>query len=162
MKRKSMMLSMAIVLLSVSAGAFAQVTRTDTLPTVYITAKSVVAKKVSDAFKQQFKEAVGPRWFRINREYLVKFVSKDQKNHALYHNKGQLVYHISYGDKTGLPKAISDKVTSSYSDGKITTAINVHQDDRNIWVINVETPKLLILIREEDGEITEMERYQKG
>ena len=51
----------------------------DTLPTVVITRGSAVNQRVSKAFSNDFKDAINPRWFEINKRYLVKFISADQK-----------------------------------------------------------------------------------
>jgi len=144
-------------------GSFAQeVAKVDTLPVIVITAKSVVSQKVSDAFKKDFKGAVNPRWYRLDENYLVKFMTREQKNHVLYHKTGSIYYHIAYGTEASLPQEVKDKIKAQYRDGKITTAIHINQDQRSIWLVNIERGKLLILVREEDGDFREVERLKNG
>jgi hypothetical protein len=63
------------LLLSLSVGSsFGQlITRADTLPTVYIYGNSFVNRKVQHAFTKRFKDAVNPRWYAMDQNFLVKF-----------------------------------------------------------------------------------------
>jgi hypothetical protein len=143
-----------------AGSSFAQViTKIDTLPTVYIFSYSLVNKKVHDAFKKDFKNAVKPRWFTMDQNYLVKFMSKDQKNHALYDSKGSIIYHISYGNEQTMPKDIRAMVKSKYPACDIITAIYVNQDKRKIWVLNLKERDELILARVEEDQLEEVERF---
>jgi hypothetical protein len=142
-----------------TGNSFAQVvTKIDTLPTVYIFSYSLVNKNVHDAFKKDFKNAVKPRWFTMDQNYLVKFISKDQKNHALYNSKGSIIYHISYGNAQTMPKDIRAMVSSKYPSGDIVTAINVNQNQRKIWIVNVKERGDLVLVRFEDDQLEEVDR----
>ncbi|HVW15510.1 MAG TPA: hypothetical protein VHB54_16880 [Mucilaginibacter sp.] len=151
-----------MALLSVQ-GSFAQeVTKVDTLPMVVITAKSYVNQKVTDAFHEKFKDVVSHTWYQIDKNYLVKFISNDQKNHALYDKNGYLYYHLAYGTEKHLPAEITEKIHNKYEGGNITTTIQVNQDNRSIWLVNVEYGKLLVLVREENGDIREVERVRQS
>ena len=147
------------VLFTVQRVSAQDVPKRDTLPTVVITSTSLVAKEVTDAFKSRFKDAVDPKWYQMNKNYLVKFIQKDQKNNALYNQKGSLIYHISYGDKKNVPDNIMNLVKLEYPNYDVKTAIHVNQSNRSIWVVNLEG-KDLVLARVEDGIIQEVERLK--
>jgi hypothetical protein len=151
-----------IALLSMQNSFAQEVTKVDTLPMVVITAKTYVNKEVSDAFHKKFEGIVSHKWYTIDKNYLVKFISNDQKNHALYHKNGYLYYHLAYGTENNLPAEIMEKINREYKGSKITTTIQVNQDNRSIWLVNVEYGKLLVLVREENGEIREVERFNKS
>lgn len=151
-----------LILLSARSSFAQEVTRIDTLPVIVITAKSPVPQKVRDAFKKDFKGATNPRWYKIDENFIIKFMTQDQKNHALYHKNGLIYYHIAYGTEKHLPENIKDQIKRSYSGAKITTVIHVSQDNRNIWLANLEMGKLLILVREEDGNFQEVERVKNA
>jgi len=156
-------ISIAFIVLLSARSSFAQeITRLDTLPVVVITAKSLIPQEVTNAFKTNFKNAVNPRWYKIDKNYLIKFMTKDQNNHVLLHKNGSLYYHIGYGRENSLPEKLRDQLKREYPKGKITTAIHVNQDNRNIWLVNLEMGKLLILTREEDGDFREVERMKNG
>lgn len=73
-----------------------------------------------------------------------------------------MYYHLAYGTEKNLPAEIVEKINREYKGGKITTTIQVNQDNRSIWLANIEYGKLLVLVREENGEVREVERFNKG
>ena len=54
------------------------------------------------------------------------------------------------------------QVKNIYNDYEITGAIKVKEAGREIWVINLEDEKNLILLRLEDGEMEEVQKLQKS
>ncbi|SRR5260221_11689807 len=141
------------------SSSFAQViTKIDTLATVYIYSYSTVNKEVHNAFKRDFKDAAHPRWYAMDENYLVKFISNDQKNQALYNSKGNIIYHIAYGNEQALPKFLTSQIKAKYPAADIISAVNVNQDQRNIWVVNLKEKNDLVLVRVEDERIEEVDR----
>jgi len=132
-----------------------------TLPTVTVTSTATVNKKVSDAFNASFKDAVSPTWYRLDKDYLVKFITGDMNNTALYKKNGAMVYQISYGHESNLPNEVRHLVKSNYVDYNIVQTINVKQDNRNIWVVNLEDNKKLIIARVEEGALEEVSNLDK-
>jgi len=132
------------------------------LPSVIVTTASNVNQAVVKSFRGEFKEAMDPVWYRLDKNFLVKFIMNDQKNTALFRQNGKLVYNISYGSEKNLPEDVRTLVTGGYEDYKITNAIHVNQDNRSIWVINLEGLKKLILVRVEQGEMEEVGNYVKS
>jgi hypothetical protein len=137
---------------------FAQNMKADTLKEVVIRSNSLVTKTVANSFTQDFKGVIGPRWCIMDKNYLVKFISKDQKNNALYNKKGSLLYHITYMRGHDLPAEIRGLVNDKYSDEMILTAIHVEQDARDIWVVNMKSGNDWILARVEDEQVDEVQR----
>jgi len=135
-------------------------TKIDTLPTVYIYSHSPVTKTVHEAFKKDFKDAVLTRWFVMHQNFLVKFISKDQRNHALYNKKGAIIYHIAYGDEKTLPGDVLAVVKEEYPACDVVTCIYVKQGQRNVWVVNVKEKGDLVKARVENDQLEEVERVQ--
>ncbi len=131
------------------------------LPTVTVKATTNVNQTVSNVFQTDFKDAVNPKWYKIDKDYLVQFIKGDMKNNALYRKNGYMIYHIAYGNEKNLPDDVRKIVKSNYVDYTITNAINVHQDNRNIWVVNMEDSKHLVIVRVENGEIEEVGNYDR-
>ena len=148
-----------LVLLSARSSFAQEIIKTDTLGTVVIRSTSLVNKNVTMAFTRQFKDAVSPRWYTLDKNYLVKFIQKDQRNNALYNKKGYLVYHISYMNGNSLPREIQAKINSQYADGIALTAIHVNEDARSIWIVNLKVGQYFVLARVEGEEVEEAERY---
>jgi hypothetical protein len=133
------------------------------LPLVTVTATT---KKIPDriwkSFSGYFANAENPRWYTINKNYLVKYMIYDEQNRALFTKRGNLVYHISYGYEKSLPEDLRKQIKSSYYDFDITRAIKVSEAGREIWVVNLEDAKNLILVRLEDGGLEEVQKLQKS
>lgn len=141
---------------------FAQNDSMKTLPPVVIYTRSNVNKAVTKSFDKNFKDAMDPRWFRMNKNFLVSFITGDMKNNALFKENGKLIYHIRFGTENNLPEEIKKQVQEVYSDYNITRAVNVKVNNRDIWVVNLEGLKKLLIVRIEDGELQEVENYTKA
>jgi len=133
------------------------------LPLVTITASTKkIPNRIWKGFSSYFNEAENPRWYILNKDYLVKYMIYDEQNRALFTKKGNLVYHISYGYEKSLPEDMRKQVKGSYYDYDITRAIKVSEAGREIWIVNLEDAKNLILVRLEDGEMEEVQRLEKS
>lgn len=151
-----------LLLLLLTSNLKAQQNGITTLPTVTVSSTANVNKKVSDAFQSSFKNAVNATWYKLNKDYLVEFITGDMKNKALYKRNGTIIYQISYGHENNLPKEVRRLVKSNYIDFNIVQAINVQEDNRNIWVVNLEDDKKLIIARVEDGGLEEVQNLNKS
>jgi len=153
----------AVLLITWSANnSFGQTMKTDTMPTLVISSKSTVSQKVTDAFDAQFKNEVNPTWYNLDKNYMVKFVSQDQKNRALYNKNGYLIYHIKYGNASTLPSDLSNMIYKKYKDCKITTVIHIEQELRSIWAVDLEYGQYLVLARIENNQLQEIQRLRNG
>lgn len=151
-----------LFLLFIACNLQAQQTGIKTLPNVTVTSTASVNKKVSDAFQASFKNAVSPVWYRLDKDYLVEFITGDMNNRALFRRNGALVYEISYGHESNLPKEVRHLVKSNYVDFNIMQAINIKENNRNIWVINLEDDKQFIIARVEEGALEEVSNYDRN
>jgi hypothetical protein len=134
-----------------------------TLPPITITAtQKTVPEKVWNSFHSYFVNAQDPKAYEINKEYLIKFMTDENVNHALFTKGGEFVYHISFGHEKNMPEDVKDAVKSVYYNYEITRAIKVTDGKRLIWVVNLENAKHLILARTENGEVEEVQRLKKS
>ena len=134
-----------------------------TLPPITITAtQKTIPEKVWNNFHSYFANAQDPIWYTTNKNYLVKFMTDDNVNHALFTKRGYFVYHISFGYEKNLPEDVRDAVKSVYYKYQITRAIKVTDGNRLVWLINVESAKYLVLVRVENGEIEELDQLRRS
>jgi len=150
----------SILLLTIASCIYAQ--QVTELQPVTVTSTSKVTKKVAKSFEGSFKDAVSPSWYKLNKDYFVHFIMDDQKNSALFAKSGMLIYHISYGHENNLPADIKSMVQSSYGGYNITMAIKVEEQQRKIWVINLENDQKFIIARVEDDILEEVGNYNKS
>ncbi|HTQ64684.1 MAG TPA: hypothetical protein VMI12_07795 [Puia sp.] len=161
--KKNLLQCSTIILVAALAitGANAQDTLYKKLPTITVYSSTKVSNEVSKAFRSTFPDAEKAVWYKASENYLVRFMTNDQTNRALFEKNGMLVYHILYGNESNLPDNIHKMVKSNYSGYDITMVIYVSQDERNVWVINVENSQKLIILRSEDGELEKVNTYNK-
>jgi hypothetical protein len=91
-----------------------------------------VSQKVVKAFKAAFKDAEDQRWFKLNKDFLVKFIMNQQQNNALFRKNGFMIYHLTFGGEKNLPADIRKIIKPNYYDYNITKVVNVNEADRNI------------------------------
>jgi hypothetical protein len=142
--------------------AFSQEDSMKAMEPVVIYTKTNVNKEVTDAFDKQFKDAMDPQWFKMNKNYLVSFIMGDTKNNALFKKNGKMIYHISYGNESNLPEDVKKQVHNAYEEYNITRAVNIKGGSRDIWVVNLEGMKRWVIVSIEDGELVEVENYEKA
>lgn len=153
----------SLLALSLVSSTFAQDIKT--LPAVTVEASTAVAAvnaKLAKSFTAEFKDAVGIKWYKLNKNYLATFISGDMDNHALYRKNGFLIYNIGYGKEKNLPKEVRALVKSKYYDYKITSILKVNQDNREVWIVNMQGDKKLIIARVEDGVMDEYHSYDNN
>lgn len=131
------------------------------LAPVTVTPTSNVEKAVTDAFTKGFKNATKAKWYDVDKSYLVKFINDDMENNALYKKNGSMVYHISYGYEKNLEADLKEMVLYSYPNYKITRAIRVKMENRDVWVLNLEGAERWILVRIEEGQLEEVKNFEK-
>lgn len=124
--------------------------------------KSRVSQPALLAFANSFKDISNVKWYRLGKFYLVYFFKNSNNNKALYDAKGHLQYCISYGTEKNLPARIRKMVKREYVEFNILQAVEVNEERRNIWVINVSDDDYLITVRVENGNIEEVHRYTKA
>jgi hypothetical protein len=151
--------SLFVLLLALNSSAQDQGIKT--LPSITVTSGTNVTQKVNSAFQKTFKDAQEAKWYKLNKNYLVEFLTKDQKNKALFRKNGYLIYHIAYGHENNLPEDIRKTVKSNYVDYDITSAINVKEDQRDIWVVSLEDKTKLVVVKVEEGALEEVNNLQK-
>jgi hypothetical protein len=133
-----------------------------TLPEIRVTAVSKVNEQVKTSFQQAFSDAVWVRWHKMNKDYLVKFIKADMGHSAFFLKNGYLKYDISYGFESNLPIQVREDVKSGYRDFMITHVAHVQEAQRDIWVINLESLTYYVIVRSENGELEEVERFGRS
>ncbi|WGQ12415.1 hypothetical protein QG516_12345 [Pedobacter gandavensis] len=139
----------------------AQITTLETVIIKGNTTEAVVSERVSNSFNELFKEATAPKWFEVNKRFVVNFILNDQKNKAVFTKTGELVYHLSYGSEKDVPDQIRKKIQNQYKDYNITSGIKVRTANVTLWVLNIENSKQILVIRAADDDISVIDRIKK-
>jgi hypothetical protein len=141
---------------------FAQTQKSKLLPVATITAGSNIGEAVRGAFFSKFKKAENMRWFKVNQNYLVKFIMEDQEHQASFRKNGDFLYHISYGEEKHLPVDVRMQVKSKYNQYNIGRVFNVERDDRSLWIVNLGNRKHFITTSIENGNMNEIVKYKNA
>jgi hypothetical protein len=123
------------------------------LPTVTISSRSNVSKRVSRIFQRDFKGATQTRWYQENKNYLVEFIRDDMRQKALYKRSGRRIYHLAFGKEKDIPIEIRAFIKRVYIDYKITDALRVNEDKRTAWIVNMEDENTTLVVRAENDAL---------
>jgi len=160
---KKNMLFITSALIFSQAGLFAQDQgKVVTLPEIKISSIALTEPKVSDAFKKAFPDAENLSWYKYDKEYLAKFLTKDMEHNALFKQNGYMKYDISYGYEENVPEETKKLVTGTYDNYNIIRAINIKAEGRDIWIVKMEGLKKFVTIRVENNEMDEVESFFKA
>ena len=117
--------------------------------------------EVDKAFKKTFPDAQNLKWYMLDKNYLAKFIENDLKHQALLTKKGYLKYDITYGNENQLPVDILQKVSDAYDDYKVTSVANIKESGRDVWIINLESLKNIVVVWAEGDEFDEVNKIAK-
>lgn len=135
----------------------------NSLPPVTVKPSSLqIPDRVWKGLERYFANAENPSWYALKRNYMVRFMTEDRGNQALFTRRGNLIYNINYGSKKDLPENERRMVMNSYFDYEITNVLKVTDGRRMIWLVNVEDPKNTMMLRIEDGQLDEIQKYKKS
>ena len=141
--------------ISVASSSFAQDVKS--LPPVTVTATTStteISSKLARIFESEFQNAVNPTWYKVNKNYLVYFITEDVNNKALYRKNGQMIYHFAYGSEKNLPVDVHNMVKDTYPQYQITGVINVREYDREVWLVNLQDYDKLMIAQVENGKMS--------
>src|SRR5437899_1320330 len=82
------------------------------LPPVTVTTLSSVNQQIDKSFKKGFPDAQDLKWYKMDEDYLAKFMKEDMEHNALYKKNGHLKYVVSAGYEHNLPENIRQDVQS--------------------------------------------------
>jgi hypothetical protein len=165
MKAKFVLIPAVVLFFGISVNpSFAQdSSAVKSLPPITITS---ITKKIPPIvwfnLSRYFPEAENPRWYALNKDYLAKFMIYTQENRVLVSKKGKVIYHISYGYEHCMPLDIVEQVTGTYPGYEISRVIKIKQANRTVWVINLQDKNEFIMLKLENDEMEEIQRFKKS
>lgn len=115
--------------------------------------------KVSRSFSNYFKDAHEANWYNLKNFYLAEFILGERHTRALFAKNGFMEYTIKRGEEKNLPKVIRHNLKSNYVDYAITTVNEVRVNGQTVWIVNLQDPDNLVLVRVADGDFEEIGRY---
>ncbi len=125
-------------------------------------AESRVSQRALNAFSKKFPDASQVKWSRVGNKYGISFMDEDKQHRCLYNVKGNLIYTLRYGSEKDLPRDIRKDIKREYVDYNITQAVETHEDNRNVWIVNLDDENNLVTVAIENGSMEELSHYKKS
>jgi len=119
------------------------------------------ARAIKD-FKSRFTKVADEQWSYTRQGSSVYFTSNGFKTRAYYDPRGNWQGSLKYCDESQLPHFIRDVIKRTYYDLAITTVIICEVPNHVAYVVDLEDPKTLKVIRvSEDGEMDVLQDLTK-
>jgi hypothetical protein len=131
------------------------------LPPVVVSSVRNVDARVNKSFRRAFPNAGNLRWYRINKDYLAKFIKEDMQHQTLFHRNGYIKYDISYGMAHDLTTEIGDRLMRAYKGYMISRVVKVSRNNQLCWIINLEGLRDFVVVRIEGDEMEEVQYFEK-
>jgi hypothetical protein len=124
-------------------------------------AVSINSKAVKD-FTKTYKNAGDARWFVITDGFLAEFNQDGIKTKVFYDRKGRCAGSLRSYQEDQMPRDIRHQVKSHYYDFNIYYVQEVTVADKIAYLVKIEDKTSLKTIRVLDGEMTEIEAFEKS
>ena len=125
-------------------------------PAVYINTKAV------RHFIKSFKVAKDVHWFKALNGIVVHFTMQGIKSKAYYDEKGNWLYTIRTCKESNLSKDIRNLVKRTYYDYSIASVNEISDEQRIVYIIQLEDKTTLKSIGIYDGEMNLIKEYVKS
>lgn len=125
-------------------------------------ASAEVNEKILKNFNKKFREADGVTWEQEDDNYMAKFSRDGITANSLFDAKGRLIYTINFFSDKQLPVNSKKMLNNKYDPYHITSAAQVLIDNRNIWIVKLAGKTNFIALRIEDGEMSEIENFNRA
>ncbi len=145
---KKIILSIATVLFSVIAFAFAPVS---------------VSEKALSAFSQSFKDAKEVVWSEYENFYEVKFLHNSVRSWISYDQEGNIIRSRRFYYEDMLPLLIKAKINKRYGDKKIYGITEMSSDAEVSYYVILEDDKNWLTIKSDAfGNMSTYEKFKKA
>lgn len=124
-------------------------------------AASDVSSKAIRSFQQAYKNAGEASWSAIDRSFLAEFEVDGKRSKALFTKSGYMIYGITYGSESDLPKEERRTLKSNYVDFDITSVAKVYAEGGVYWISTLQNEDEIVITRSHDGAVDELQHLAK-
>ncbi len=118
-----------------------------------------IRRRIQESFAGYFASATGQNWTMAGHNFHCSFSTNGIPASVLFDKNGHLIYAITYGEEKDMPSAVRKIVKRVYYDYVITLAMEVKQNKKDVWVVNMKNNSTYITVRIEDGEMEQVEQF---
>lgn len=120
-----------------------------------------VNTKVLRAFNNSY-QGIKPKWFSVQDKFLARFNTENGRTQVLYSKNGQMVYSVTHGTESFLPKELAKLINQTYPCFKVGTVTKAESMGITAWTTDIKKDHSLIILKMIDGEIVEAKEYISG
>lgn len=116
--------------------------------------------KIQRSFTEAFGGITRQKWSMAGKNYHCSFYMNGIPTNVLYNKNGNVIYLIRYGKEKNMPSDIRKIVKGKYYDYTILAAIEVQQNNQDIWIVNMSEDSNHITVRIEDEEMEVVQQFK--
>ena len=120
-----------------------------------------VISRVLKYVSKNYKSNSDIKWEQADENLIATFKSGEITTEYFFNKNGRIVYTIDFYLPEALPGYIKKMMMHSYREYVITSAAKILEANRQVWVVKLEGKKDFATIRIENGEMEQVENFQK-
>jgi hypothetical protein len=121
-----------------------------------------VSSKAIRDFDKVFKDVKDEKWYLLPNGYLAEFSREDAKTLVVYDKNGNWNFTICYAGERILPEKVRSAIKSVYYDYNIKRVEKIQVEDKVFYLANIDNDTQLKTVRVSDGEVEEIEEFNKN
>ncbi len=129
--------------------------------TTSATNPTMLNTKVLKSFEKNFSNAT-PTWSAYQGKFVARFYEDGNKVQALFNKNGKMLYSVTHGNESLLPKQLISVISANYPCYKIGTVSKANSLGKTAWTADITKDNKLVIIKIIDGEIAEATEFKTG
>jgi hypothetical protein len=118
-----------------------------------------INEKVTRSLSKSFSDA-SPKWYLVDGNYLARFTANGNVTHALYKKNGYMLYSVTKGPASLLPKGVAKLIGDNYPDYEISAATQAISLGTTAWIDDLKQCNNLVIAKVINSEIVESTLYR--
>ena len=113
-------------------------------------------------FHSMFGDTFDEDWYKVGNGYIAKFTENNMKVRVDFDRNGNWLSTVKIMTEKQMPRQVRNKVKSIYFDYTITLVMEIENKEDKIYVVNLEGETTWKKVKVSDGEMIELEDYNKA
>jgi hypothetical protein len=120
-----------------------------------------IESRILKYVNKHFKNTDDIRWEQADENLIATVHNEEAVTKYLFNKSGRIVYTIQSFSAKLVPANIKKMVLQYYRKYTITSASKIVESNRQVWVVKIDGKKSFATVRIEDGEMEEIENFDK-
>jgi hypothetical protein len=120
-----------------------------------------IESRILKYVNKHFKNTDDISWEQADENLIATVHNHGATTKYLFNKNGRIVYTIQSFSAELVPADIKKMMLKYYRKYTITSASKIVESNRHVWVVKIDGKKSFATVRIEDGEIEEIEKFDK-